>query len=65
MGRADLIGSGGHQLVPARQPTRQHPVVDPETQPFATQHNGVVHVPARPKRKPGRKDFSNALSPKK
>ncbi|HEY6132247.1 MAG TPA: YgiQ family radical SAM protein, partial [Halioglobus sp.] len=51
MGRADLIGNGGNHLVPARQPTRQHPVVAPDSRPFATQHNGVVRVPARPKRK--------------
>ena len=51
MGRADLIGNGKHQLIPSRQPTRQHPVVAPGSQPFATQHNGVVKVPSRPKRK--------------
>jgi len=51
MGRADLIGNGSNHLVPARQPTKQHPVVAADTQPFATQHNGVVRVPARPKRR--------------
>ncbi|NQX90170.1 MAG: YgiQ family radical SAM protein [Halioglobus sp.] len=38
LGRADLIGSGKHQLVPARQPTRRHPRVEPSSRPFATQH---------------------------
>jgi uncharacterized radical SAM protein YgiQ len=47
MGRADLIGNGYHQLVPTRQPPKQHPVVAPDSRPFATQHNGVVQVPAK------------------
>jgi len=51
MGRADLIGSGSHQLIPARQPAKQHPVVAPDARPFATQHNGVVQVPARTRKK--------------
>jgi hypothetical protein len=51
MGRSDLIGNGSHQLVPSRQPAKHHPVVAPDSQPFATQHNGVVRVPTRPKRK--------------
>jgi hypothetical protein len=51
MGRADLIGNGSHQLVPARQPAKHHPVVVAQSLPFATQHNGVVRVPARPKRR--------------
>jgi hypothetical protein len=51
MGRADLIGNGNHQLVPTRQPAKHHPVVAADSQPFATQHNGVVRVPARPKRR--------------
>jgi uncharacterized radical SAM protein YgiQ len=51
LGRADLIGNGAKHLVPARQPARQHPIVPPDSQPFATQHNGVVAVPARTKRK--------------
>lgn len=50
MGRADLIGNGSKHLVPARQPTKQHPVVTPNSRPFATQHNGVVQVPGRRKR---------------
>jgi uncharacterized radical SAM protein YgiQ len=51
MGRADLIGNGSQQLVPARQPAKHHPVVAAESQAFATQHNGVVRVPARPRRR--------------
>jgi uncharacterized radical SAM protein YgiQ len=51
MGRADLIGNGSHQLVPTRQPAKQHPVVAADTQTFATQHNGVVRVPTRPRRR--------------
>jgi uncharacterized radical SAM protein YgiQ len=51
MGRADLIGNGSHQLIPTRQPAKQHPVVAPGTRPFATQHNGVVQVPAKTTRK--------------
>jgi uncharacterized radical SAM protein YgiQ len=51
MGRADLIGYGNNHLVPTRQPAKQHPVVTADSQPFATQHNGVVKVPSLPKRK--------------
>jgi hypothetical protein len=50
MGRSDLIGNGHKHLIPSRQPSRHHPVVAPDSQPFATQHNGVVRVPARKKR---------------
>jgi uncharacterized radical SAM protein YgiQ len=51
LGRADLIGNGSNHLIPARQPGKHHPVVAPDSRPFATQHNGVVRVPARPGRK--------------
>jgi uncharacterized radical SAM protein YgiQ len=50
MGRADLIGNGKHQLIPSRQPSKHHAVVNPGSKPFATQHNGVVRVPRKPKR---------------
>ena len=50
MGRSDLIGNGSRHLIPSRQPAKKHPVVPPGSQPFATQHNGVVSVPSRTKR---------------
>ena len=53
MGRADLIGSGAHQLVPAQQPagTGQRPEGRRQAnrgRPFRTQHTGL------PDRRPGR-----------
>jgi uncharacterized radical SAM protein YgiQ len=51
LGRSDLIGNGSHHLIPTRQPSKRHPVVATPSQPFATQHNGVVRVPARSSRK--------------
>src|SRR6185437_13434499 len=49
MGRADLIGSGKHQLVPAYQPagTGETPVARraPDTRPFRTQHTGLPGNP--------------------
>ncbi|MCQ3934815.1 MAG: YgiQ family radical SAM protein [Gammaproteobacteria bacterium] len=53
MGRADLIGSGAHQLVPAQQPagTGQRPEGRRQAgrgRPFRTQHTGL------PDRPPGR-----------
>ena len=50
MGRSDLIGNGSRHLIPSRQPAKHHPVVAPNSQPFATQHNGVVRVPGRARR---------------
>ncbi len=62
MGRADLIGSGRHQLVPAYQPAgtgqfgegarargdvRKHGGVS--ARPFRTQHTGLPRVPAAPR----------------
>jgi hypothetical protein len=60
MGRADLIGSGKHQLVPAYQPAgtgearegrRKH-------QPFRTQHTGLPATPAARKHAGSRKRHS-------
>jgi hypothetical protein len=56
MGRADLIGNGRHQLVPAWQPTatgtartrRPH-------RPFLTQHTGLPRVPQSAAAQPGPK----------
>jgi hypothetical protein len=49
MGRADLIGNGRHQLIPAYQPAgsgapRRRPG---GTQPFRTQHTGLPRTPRR------------------
>jgi uncharacterized radical SAM protein YgiQ len=56
MGRADLIGSGKHQLVPAYQPPgtgrqdggRRTPA---RSQPFSTQHTGLPRTPGQPSRR--------------
>jgi uncharacterized radical SAM protein YgiQ len=56
MGRADLIGSGKHQLVPAYQPPgtgqqgegRRTPA---NSRPFRTQHTGLPRTPAPPHRR--------------
>jgi len=57
MGRADLIGSGKHQLVPAYQPPGTGPAYEgrrgtrageragPRPQPFRTQHTGLPRTP--------------------
>jgi uncharacterized radical SAM protein YgiQ len=59
MGRADLIGSGRHQLIPAYQPagtgaprTGRH---GGRAHPFRTQHTGLPHAPRlrRTRRDPG------------
>ena len=60
MGRADLIGSARHQLLPAYQPpgtgpraegTRVQPRARPmrPVQPLRTQHTGLPRVPVRAK----------------
>jgi hypothetical protein len=60
MGRADLIGPGGHQLIPSWQPpgtglaregqrsagARTQPI---RTQPIRTQHTGLPRVPRTPR----------------
>jgi len=59
MGRADLIGSGKHQLVPPWQPTgtrdahegrRRAPAVRSPAKPFRTQHTGLPDAPKAPRR---------------
>jgi uncharacterized radical SAM protein YgiQ len=65
MGRADLIGSGKHQLVPAYQPLgtggagegkrSAHPPFDKaQGRPFRTQHTGLPATPAM-RKAPGRR----------
>jgi len=49
MGRADLIGSGKHQLVPAHQPLgtgSAHEGKRNTRRPFRTQHTGLPATPA-------------------
>jgi len=46
MGRADLIGNGRQQLVPARQPAKRHPRVTEGDRPFATRHSGLQQLPS-------------------
>jgi uncharacterized radical SAM protein YgiQ len=56
MGRADLIGSGKHQLVPVWQPANTGGAPEGQrnaTRPFRTQHTGLPHVPPI-KGRPGR-----------
>ena len=56
MGRADLIGSGKQQLVPAWQPAGTggaHEGPRRTTSPIRTQHTGLPHVP-RLRGRPGR-----------
>jgi uncharacterized radical SAM protein YgiQ len=60
MGRADLIGNGKHQLVPAYQPagTGESPEGrrgGSPHRPFRTQHTGLPKTPPPPGRKPGQK----------
>jgi radical SAM superfamily enzyme YgiQ (UPF0313 family) len=54
MGRADLIGNGRHQLIPAYQPAshasgapRRRPGA--AARPFRTQHTGLPNVPRTPR----------------
>jgi len=55
MGRADLIGSGKHQLVPAYQPSGTGDNAEGRrnvgaTRPFRTQHTGLPTAPRPPSR---------------
>ena len=56
MGRADLIGTGKHQLIPAWQPAGTGDAPEgrraPDAKPFRTQHTGLRGV-ALPKAKNG------------
>jgi uncharacterized radical SAM protein YgiQ len=52
MGRADLIGSGRHQLIPAYQPAAgagSRRAQRSGSRPFRTQHTGLPHAPRRPR----------------
>jgi hypothetical protein len=49
MGRSDLIGNGGHQLVPAYQPSgtaAPRAASAGAVRPFRTQHTGLPATPA-------------------
>ncbi len=50
MGRADLIGNGKHQLVPAWQPVSSGGASRPPGRPFKTQHTGLPRTPKAPAR---------------
>jgi uncharacterized radical SAM protein YgiQ len=56
MGRADLIGSGKHQLVPAYQPAGTGENVEgrrsANQRPFRTQHTGLPTTPRAPSKSP-------------
>jgi uncharacterized radical SAM protein YgiQ len=55
MGRADLIGSGKHQLVPAYQPPGTGGAGEGRRgQPFRTQHTGLPRTPRPPRPRSGR-----------
>ena len=57
MGRADLIGSGKQQLVPAWQPANTGGAREGQrstARPFRTQHTGLPQVPRVKKGRPGR-----------
>jgi uncharacterized radical SAM protein YgiQ len=59
MGRADLIGSGKHQLIPAYQPAgtgeaREGNRRGPQ-RPFSTQHTGLPYTPRLRRSSPARK----------
>ncbi len=51
MGRADLIGNGKHQLIPAYQPAGTGKTPEGARRkhtPFRTQHTGLPHTPPLP-----------------
>src|SRR6202012_5092680 len=56
MGRADLIGNGKHQLVPAYQPAGTGDKAEgqrsPSARPFRTQHTGLPTTPRSPSKRP-------------
>ena len=59
MGRADLIGSGKHQLVPSYQPAGTGEAAEGRRggsphRPFRTQHTGLPQTPRPPGNRPGR-----------
>jgi uncharacterized radical SAM protein YgiQ len=57
LGRRDLIGSGKHQLVPARQPGNRQSENSrgDRSRPFSTQHNGLPRNPPSPRSRRQRK----------
>ncbi len=67
MGRADLIGNGRHQLVPAWQPAGTQPAQTPSTgkpgRPFRTQHTGLPKTP-RPAGRGGKKPLVRRPPPR-
>jgi len=69
MGRADLIGNGKHQLVPAYQPAGTGESAEGRRggsihRPFRTQHTGLPKTPSLPSR-PGRPRPAGAQRPGK
>src|ERR1700730_3544746 len=70
MGRADLIGSGKHQLVPAYQPSGTGDNAEGRrnagaTRPFRTQHTGLPTTPRTPSRGPRSPQRARPGSPRK
>jgi uncharacterized radical SAM protein YgiQ len=70
MGRADLIGSGKHQLVPAYQPTGTGDNAEGRrnvgaSRPFRTQHTGLPMTPRAPSKGPRGPQRARSGSPRK
>jgi uncharacterized radical SAM protein YgiQ len=70
MGRADLIGSGKHQLIPAYQPTGTGDNTERRRnvgagRPFRTQHTGLPTTPRAPSKGPRGAQRGRAGSPRK
>ena len=70
MGRADLIGSGKHQLVPAYQPSGTGDNAEGRrnvgaSRPFRTQHTGLPTTPRTPPRAPRGPQRARPGSPRK
>ena len=70
MGRADLIGSGKHQLVPAYQPSGTGDNAEGRrnvgaNRPFRTQHTGLPTTPGTPSSTPRASQRGRAGSPRK
>jgi uncharacterized radical SAM protein YgiQ len=70
MGRADLIGSGKHQLVPAYQPSGTGDNAEGRrnvgaSRPFRTQHTGLPTTPRAPSRTPRSPQRARPGSPRK
>jgi uncharacterized radical SAM protein YgiQ len=70
MGRADLIGSGKHQLVPAYQPSGTGDNAEGRrnvgaSRPFRTQHTGLPTMPRTPSKAPRGSQRARPGSPRK